>query len=387
MKRLYASRWAKPLAMLVMVALLFAGLTAGVRLLQERASDNRLFAVLINDQQLILDGATLTRFNADLSRLSTQQRRHADVYIQQWLDRWLDDSFALAHQALPAYLDWYYSMPGSYSRLYYALSGDLDEYLEQRMGSQLLDQSGLEARLAGLESELDAELAKVLNEQADVVRRQLLGIYARQQPEVPVSQRLAFDLSLNVDAALDAGFSPSAADRQRWQLSSQASMVAGTGAFVLLARRALVPRLMALSSVQGARRILAGFAVRLAPRMALAITAGGSAAAVTAPTGPGALVAGGVAFATAAGTIVITDFALLKAEEMLLRDEKQQQITDELLASQVALREQLRAQLEAAGSSSQAFIEHSLARSYDQAGAEGRFHILGQQPRDSAGSR
>lgn len=387
MKTASTRRWQKPLVMLLLVALLFAGLTAGVRLLQERASDNQLFAVLINDQQLILDGATLTRFNTDLAQLSTQQRRHADVYIQQWLDRWLDDSFALAHQALPGYLDWYYSMPGSYSRLYYALSGDLDEYLEQRLGTHLLEQSGLEARLAALESELNAELTRVLGEQGEVVRRQLLGIYARQQSEMPDNQRQAIDFSLDLDAALDAGFSPSAADRQRWQISSQASVVAGTGAFVLVARRALVPRLMRLSSMQGARRILAGFAARLAPRMALAITAGGSAAAVTAPTGPGALVAGGVAFVTAAGTIVITDFALLKGEEMLLRDDKHQQISDELLASQVALREQLRTQLEEAGSLSQAFLQHSLAQSYDQAGVAERFHILGNPSTHPAGHR
>lgn len=376
----------KLLAMLLLVALLFAGMTAGVRLLQERAGDNQLFAVLVNDQQLILDGATLTRFNADLSRLSAQQRRQADVTIQQWLDHWLDDSFALAHQALPAYLDWYYSMPGSYSRLYHALSGDLDGHLERRLGSHLLQQSGLEARLATLESELNSELTKVLGEQAGVVRQQLLGIYAQQQRETSVDPQ-AIDFSLNVDAALERGFSPSATDQQRWQVSSQASMLAGTGAFVLLARRALVPRLMALSSVQGARRLLAGFAVRLAPRMALAISAGGSAAAVTAPTGPGALVAGGVAFATAAGTIVVTDFALLKAEEALLRDEKQQQIGDELLASQIALREQLRVQLAEAGSVSQAFIQHSLARGYDQSGVAGRFHILGRRTAEDAQSR
>ncbi|WP_394242205.1 hypothetical protein [Halopseudomonas laoshanensis] len=386
MKLLSASRWAKPLAMLMMVALLFVGLTAGVRLLQERASDNQLFAVLINDQQLILDGATLSRFNADLSRLSTQQRRHADRYIQQWLDRWLDESFALAHQALPGYLDWYYSMPGSYSRIYYALSGDLDDYLQQRLNTHLLKQSGLDARLAALESELDTEISRVLAEQADVVRRQLLGIYAQQQPAAPARER-AIEFNLNVDAALQRGFSPTEADRQRWRVSTQASMVAGTGAFVLLARRALVPRLMALSSMQAARRVLAGFAVRLAPRMALAITAGGSAAAVTAPTGPGALVAGGVAFVTAAGTIVITDFALLKAEEMLLRDEKQQQISDELLASQVALREQLRIQLEEAGSASQAFIQQTLARGYDQSGVEQRFYILGRPAPGSADDR
>lgn len=376
----------KLLAMLLLVALLFAGLTAGLRLLQERAADNQLFAVLVNDQQLVLDGATLTRFNADLARLSAQQRRQADVTIQQWLDRWLDDSFALAHQALPAYLDWYYSMPGSYSRLYHALSGDLDGHLERRLGSHLLQQSGLQARLTTLESELNSELTRVLGEQAGVVRQQLLGIYAQQQRATSVDQP-AIDFSLNVDAALERGFSPSATDQQRWQISSQASILAGTGAFVVLARRALVPRLMTLSSVQGGRRLLAGFAVRLAPRMALAISAGGSAAAVTAPSGPGALVAGGVAFATAAGTIVVTDFALLKAEELLLRDEKQQQIGDELLASQIALREQLRVQLAEAGSVSQAFINHSLARSYDQSGVAGRFHILGRRPADAAQSR
>lgn len=378
--------WYKLLAMMLMVALLFAGLTAGLRLVQERAGNNLLFAVLINDRQLLLDGETLEQFNADLLRLTAQQRRHADLTIQQWLDSWLDDSFALAQRAVPGYLDWYYSMPGSYSRLYHALSGDLDGFVERRMGEHLLEQSGLQVRLATLETELNAQLGKVLGEQAGVVRRQLSGMYANRQRDIAGLQQPA-TLRLDVDAALARGFSPSPEDRQRWQASSQASMVAGTGAFVLVARRALLPRLMALSSVQGARRMLSGFAVRLAPRMALAITAGGSAAAVTAPAGPGALVAGGVAFATAAGTIVVTDFALLKAEEMLLREEKQQQISDELLASQVALREQLGVQLSSATGASQRFIRQSLAQGYKQAGVQERFHIFAREGADPAQSR
>lgn len=375
MREVPGRRWPKLAGMLIVVLVLFAGLNIGVRWMQERSADNQLFSVLVNNQQLTLDGATLAQFNSDLSRLSIQQRRHADLYIQQWLDRWMDESFALAHQAVPAYLDWYYSMPGSYSRLYYALSGDLDAYLEQRLGSFLLEQSGLEARLAALDAELNAELSRALGEQADVVRQQLLGIYVQRQSTGSTRATESVPPVLDIDTALRVSFSPSDADRQRWQMSSQASAVAGVGAFALVARRALVPRLMALSSVQGARRILAGFSVRLAPRMALAITAGGSAAAVTAPTGPGALVAGGVAFVTAAGTIVVTDFALLKAEEALLRPEKQQQLDEELQVTQIALRETLRDQIELAAEASQAHIRQHLA--VEQPRESPRFHILG----------
>ncbi len=371
------SRPARTLLMtIVLISLLFVVLTAGVRYLQQRATDNQLFAVLINNQQLLLDGQTLTAFNADLTRLGDQYSESIELHMQQWLGRWLDESFAMAHQAVPGYLDWYYSMPGSYGRLFHAVSGDLDEYLQQRMSSELIDNSGLGARFRKLESTMSAELQRVHAAQDQGLRSQLWSLYTDRQSSF-AGTAPEIEHTLDIDRALTLAFQPSEEDLSRWQVSSRASLVAGAGTFTLLARRALVPRLMSLSAVQGARRVMAGFAVRLAPRIAIAISAGGSAAAVAAPSGPGALVAGGVAFITAAGTIVVTDYALLKAEELALRDHKHEQIDAELLAIKLALRKQLWEQIAQARSGSRALLRSRIADPYKALGEGSRFYILG----------
>ncbi|WP_373186879.1 hypothetical protein [Halopseudomonas sp.] len=358
------------------VLVLFVAMNAGLRLLNERLADNRLFAVLVNEQQLLLDGATLRQFNADLVQLTQQQRRQAEVRMLEWTDSWLDQSFALATAAVPDYMDWYYSMPGSYSRLFHAVGGDLDEFTQERMSLYLMERSGLQQRLAGFDEVMLERWQELAATQQRVVQQQLTGLYARRQVTADAQSAEPVP-TINIDLALDRGFAASAEDMQRWRTGSQVSALAGVGTLGLLLRRSLIPRLMSLSAVQGGRRAVAGFAARLAPRVAMAVSAGGTTAAVTAPSGPGALVAGSVAFLTAAGTLVITDFALLKAEEALLRERKQTEIRAELLASREMLRVQLHQQLHASIEHASEQFERLLAQPYEQPDIGRRFHILG----------
>lgn len=361
------------------VLALFVAMNAGLRLLNERLANNRLFSVLVNDQRLLLDGATLRQFNADLVQLTEQQRRHAEMQMLQWGDHWLDQSFDLALGAMPAYMDWYYSMPGSYSRLYHAVGGDLEVFMQGRLGHYLMDESGFQQRLAGVDEAMAARWQTLLATQQRVVRQQLTGLYASRQVDPGVAAAApAPAFTLNVDQALSEGFVASAYDMRRWRIGSQASMLAGAGTLGLLVRRSMVPRLMNLGAVQGARRAVAGFAARLAPRLAMAISAGGTAAAVTAPTGPGALVAGSVAFLTAAGTLVVTDFALLKAEEAVLRERKETEIRSELLATRELLRVRLHQQLLASIDQTSAQLLRALSHAYDEPDIDRRFHILGK---------
>lgn len=358
------------------VLVLFIAMSAGLRLLGERMADNRLFSVLINDQELMLDGATLREFNADLVRLTEQQRRQAEVALLRWGDQWLDQSFELAMDGVPDYMDWYYSMPGSYARLYHAVAGDLDAFMGERLSQHLLEQSGLQQRLETFDEQLSARWQELAATQQRVVRQQLTGLYAHRQ-EKPERALTASVPTLDIDRALHQGFAASASDMRRWELSTQASVLAGAGTLGLLLRRSLIPRLMNLAAVQSARRAVAGFAARLAPRAAMAISAGGTAAVATAPSGPGALVAGSVAFLTAAGTLVITDFALLKGEEALLRERKETEIRTELLATREAFRVRLHQQLHAAVARSGESFQRSLGKPYEEPGIERRFHILG----------
>ncbi|MEH6672167.1 hypothetical protein [Halopseudomonas sp.] len=376
--KVMVARRARLLPVVVLAVLaLFVLMTAGLRLLTERMADNRLFAVLINDQQLTLDGATLREFNDDLLRLTEQQRSQAELQMRQWTDGWLDRSFTLATDAVPQYLDWYYSMPGSYSRLYHAIGGNLDSFVAERMGYFLFETSGFQQQLATFDAQMLDRWQALAKTQQRVIGKQLTGLYEDRQTEEGVAVASTLPV-LNIDQALASGLRVSAEDMQRWRIGSQASVVAGAGTLALLARRTLLPRLMSLGAVQGARRALAGFVARLAPRLAVAITAGGTAATVTAPSGPGALVAGSVAFLTAAGTLVVTDFTLLKAEEALLRERKENEIRAELLISREALRVRLHQELEATTMQAAQEINRALAMPYERPEMDRRFHILGQ---------
>jgi len=377
MKVMVAQRARLFLFVVLAVLALFVVMTAGLRLLTERMADNRLFAVLINDQQLTLDGATLREFNADLLRLTEQQRSQAELQMRQWTDGWLDRSFTLATDAVPQYLDWYYSMPGSYSRLYHAIGGNLDSFVAERMGYFLFETSGFHQQLATFDAQMLDRWQALAKTQQRVIGKQLTGLYEDRQTEEGVAVASTLPV-LNIDQALASGLRVSAEDMQRWRIGSQASVVAGAGTLALLARRTLLPRLMSLGAVQGARRALAGFVARLAPRLAVAITAGGTAATVTAPSGPGALVAGSVAFLTAAGTLVVTDFTLLKAEEALLRERKENEIRAELLISREALRVRLHQELEATTMQAAQEINRAFAMPYERPEMDRRFHILGQ---------
>lgn len=357
------------------VAVVLAALNFGYRLLSQHLAGNQVFAVLVDDQRLLLDGETLEAFNADLLRLGIGQQQSLEQQMSAWVDRWLDETFALATDSVPAYMDWYYSIPGSYTRLYYAVSGDLDAALRDRLDDQLLVRSGFEQRLSEFDSAFTRQLHSILGEQAKMLRRELFERYGNRQASGEAPAIEAGNV-LDVDAALDRAFGASAGDIQRWRISSQASVVAGVGSFALLARHAVLPRLMRLGSVQAARKVVAGFAARLAPRMAGAISIGGSAAAVASPTGPGALVAGSVAFATAAGTIVITDFALLKAEEAMLREDQQRQLYDELIAFRESIGDQLQTQLQQAFGAADKSYRQGIGDIDHKTGRKRRFHIL-----------
>lgn len=368
-------RWRVLLLITLTVVTLFAALSAGYRLLTERMADNLLFSVLVADQQLVLDGRTLEAFNRDLAELSTGQRQAAAERLDHWLDDWIDGIYGLALAAVPGYMDWYYSMPGSYLRLFHAVRGDLDEALQARLGAHLIERSGFEERLAEFDQALAAELRRTLEAERLAVGTELLERYrGRQAGGDP--QLVRPELRLDIDGALQQAFTASAADVQRWRVSAQASAVAGAGTLALMARRVVLPRLMGLASVQGARRAVIAFTARLAPRLAAAISASGGAAAAASPTGPGALVAGSVVFATAAGTIVVTDYALLKAEEALLRDDKQRELMQELESSRDATRELLREHMHSALRHADGSFWIRLAEPYEQAGVGPRFHIL-----------
>lgn len=374
--RLRSGRGQWLLLSLLGVLLVFALLSWGLRSLSAQLADNQVFAVLVDDRQLLLDGKTLRAFNQQLEALSAEHASKLDQDMQTWIDLWLAQGFDRAEQAVPAYLDWYYSLPGSYTRLYLAVTGQLESGTSERLYRYLFEHSGAQQHFAEFDQALTQELSRRLAEQGTALRQRLVANFAEQQvvlgdKDTPVS--------VDIDRAINRAFGPGERDVQRWQISAQASAVAGVGSLGLLARRALLPRLASLPALQSARLILSGYAARLAPRLSAAISSGGAAAVATSPSGPGALATGAVVFMTAAGTIVVTDFAVLKAEEAMLRDDQEQALYAGLAEQQDLLRAKLKGQWRALLDQAAGHRDDALAAAYDSAELAPRFHIFGRR--------
>jgi hypothetical protein len=362
--------WQIWLAGALLVTGAFVLLSLGLRNLGDRLAADEVFAVLVNQQRLLLDGETLRAFDQELSGLSGQQLERVSGHLRHWVDRQVDEAFALAIGAVPGYLDWYYSLPGSYTRLYLAVYGQLETGVQEQMYRQLFAASGMQGRLEQFEDNFSREIEGQLQGVGDALRAQLAERYQDFQTEQEVGS--GGERQLDFDRAIELAFSPGREDIQRWQAGAQAAGVTGAGSLALLSRRAILPRLIRLPAVQTALQGLARHVAALAPRLSAAIGAGGKAAVVAAPTGPGAV----LTFVAAAGTFVAADFALLKTEENRLRAGHEEELVRELAASREATRGLLQAQLDLVLAEADAHYRQALVQPYEMLGAEERFRIF-----------
>ncbi|MFY0992872.1 hypothetical protein [Halomonas sp. C05BenzN] len=320
--RLPLSGWRRWGASLLAVVALLLLLVLGRGLFQDRA-DTPLFRVVVNGEPLVLDAETRAEFGRDLERLAAGLQDDVTAAMRPWVDERLETAFAPLEAAVPGYLDWYYSLTGSYLRLGMAVAGDLDEWLEAQLHERLVAASRVEQALVELEADYPRRLARVQRETMQGVAQRLHEAYQpRQAASVAAGQRPvhAHDLDLALQQALHDGL-----DAPRWGTASLGG--AGIG---LLAGRALAQRLGAGAAMQGSRLAVRGLVARLGANAARSLATGGAAAAATAPAGPGAMLIGAATTTVALAGVAGSEYALLKAQEALLRPTMQSRLLDEI---------------------------------------------------------
>lgn len=326
------------LAAFVVALVLFAAFSHALRLVDQQLGSSAVYKLIIKGETLLIDGSTLDALNNHLRELSTTDQQHLAKTMQVWTDQQLDSLFVLAEQGKENYLDWYYSMMGSYLRLFYALKGNLPEKLEAEFQQRVFVETGFAQGLENLgknythtfQTRLVAEQAEQLKQ----LQEKLYQDFANQQLEVDESAAI---FTLNLDQALVPEIALPATDSVRWQHSAGLSVAVGAGMLALPAVRAMTSRIMQTTAVRSATRVTLQYVARLTPRLAAAMAASGTATAAATPTGPGALVAG----ITTLAVFILTDWALLKAEEVLYRDEKALALEEGLDAWKVELAEEL----------------------------------------------
>ena len=365
------------LAAFVVALVLFAAFSHALRLVDQQLGSSAVYKLIIKGETLLIDGSTLDVLNNHLRELSTTDQQHLAKTMQVWTDQQLDSLFVLAEQGKENYLDWYYSMMGSYLRLFYALKGNLPEKLEAEFQQRVFVETGFAQGLEDLGKNythtFQARLVAEQAEQLKQLQEKLYQDFANQQLEVDESAAI---FTLNLDQALVPEIALPATDSVRWQHSAGLSVAVGAGMLALPAVRAMTSRIMQTTAVRSATRVTLQYVARLTPRLAAAMAASGTATAAATPTGPGALVAG----ITTLAVFILTDWALLKAEEVLYRDEKALALEEGLDAWKVELAEELQQKTQPLFTARQAYLKERLNQPYIEAGVEQRFYLFPEKP-------
>lgn len=360
----------------LLAGLVFSGLSQALRLLGERVEPGSVFALLLKGETLLLDASTLDALNHDLRRFTSEEQQQLAQVMSDWSQQQLDHLFALPQAGVERYLDWYYSLPGSYLRLFYALKGELPERLEKQLHQRAFEDSGFAQQLERLGQDYaDRFQQELLQQQAaslQLLQEQLYRDYSTRQVRAAGADPV---FTLKLDQALLPDFAASEADYQRWKQSAGISAAAGTGLLVLPMARVMTGRMMQSLGVRSATRITQQYLARLTPRLAAALAVSGTATAAASPSGPGALVVG----VTSLTLFVVSDWAMLKAEEAIYRDDKAAALYADLDAWREELSETLQQATAPLFIDRQDFLRHRLNRPYIEAGVEQRFYLFPAQ--------
>ncbi|SFT84372.1 hypothetical protein [Halomonas saccharevitans] len=298
-------RWRGWALSALVVLLLLLVFEASHRVLEAR-SQASLYRVIVAGESLTLDAETHAAFSRDLTRLAAEAEATLAARMAPWSQARLEQAFALLEAAVPGYLDWYFSLRGSYLRLAMGIAGDQAAWLEAQRHERLIEASGIEPALADLQVDHAARLADEQRAVVEAMSARLLERYApRRVADAKTQAAPAFDLDSEMQETL-----PAALDTRRWR-----SAALGGSGLGLLAGRPLARRLAASAAGQSGRIALRALAARLGAGAARSFASGGTAAAVSAPTGPGALMVGAATTAVGLAGLVGGEFALLKLQE------------------------------------------------------------------------
>lgn len=216
----------------------------------------------------------------------------------------LDSAQAAAAKPVDAYLDWYFSLPAEWMRIWKMLTGDLEQMLSDRLTQSLESAPGLAEALAHAQggsrvhaNALDALQGKVRDILADnvlVLDERACKVVRRDSIAQTLAARESESLRLRAAGSAGAGLA--------------AGVVAGK----------VAAKAMTKGSMKAAAKVLAKFASKKAAAMSLSTGTGMAVGSVV----PGLGTAVGAIVGAVAGVVISVgvDWAALAAEEHLERE-------------------------------------------------------------------
>jgi hypothetical protein len=267
--------------------------------------------------------------------------------------------FQAARGRVPDFLDWYYSLPGAYSRTFWALTGSLEGALGGELAARVLVPAEITAGLEGVARVLEQEAGTALTGAATGLGDAMLAGAAAAPPVAgdPPRVTASWELGGQVEALVAPYLAADAGELGR-QAAAGAAGVAVAGTVGRRLAAAATGRATTALAARSARATLARLAARLGLRAAggggtAGAAAGGATAGASlcaasgagAPLAPACAAAGGLAVGAVAW--LLADKLLLEADEHLNRDELAAELLALLDAQEARVAEELGAALAA----------------------------------------
>ena len=249
---------------------------------------------------------------ARLSNALAHTRNTATANSEQLLRSGTANLFRAAEPNVEHYLDWYYSLTGSNTRLAMAASGKLAELLSDRLMATLFP--------AGLDAPMTDLARRAVNDSAALFEQ----FGAQYAAALRASIQAEPCLRRVVDASWISNFEH---DLKRSGSAVTLGAVAGWRAWKGIAGQAGTRIAKAVAGRTAVRAVTAQAGKAAASRSASLIGAGGAAMAFCAPGGPLAIACGlGVGIASWLGA----DYLLIKGDELLNREEHRRELLQAL---------------------------------------------------------
>lgn len=265
-----------------------------------------------------LNAARQKQFANMVRQQSDGIRTRTSSAISEQLEKRIDTSFDQLQKGVDGYLEWYFSVPGSYTRMYVAITGDLDEWAANKIGERLLDESGYTDSIESLTSDyLEIQTELVQNELNEfwVAVDDYLNTYGAEvdlnnlAPDVPITDFTTIARGPEVAIELD-------------RVANSAS-VGSIAAVAGMATAALQ-----YGDVKVATKFVKSFISRASKQGVKALARGGVSAAATSFSGPVAIGIGMAATTASITAFVGAEYIALNAQETFYRPKMERDLRE-----------------------------------------------------------
>ena len=287
----------------------------------------------------------------------TNQMQHR---FSMMLDHETKAIFQAASLNVPAFADWYYSLTGEYTRLFYAAFGNLPEYLSEQLNQLVFQPSGTADAIDRLAGTMDARLKEQLQNAAFDMQNMLVRLVrAHQVAKDEVNVRIEGEWTLGTQLAerMEAYVSLTPQDIARQGLATSAGVAASAVTAKKLGAVTVAKvstKIAGMQSLGALTTVAAKLGLKSAAKAGGALGSAGTGAAsgaalcagtvAGAPLAPGCALVGGAVTGLAAWLLV--DKAVLETEELLNREALEDELRQALLAQREELHTTLKTRYE-----------------------------------------